>query len=123
MGVKISIPMRLNARGGIDTTEDGLAEEIAVALMPAIDINPYRGQAGLHRPGFEWESLSGETLAAATAFIRRTFRRFERTGRAKLLGIDTSTADSDDGRMRVEVRWSNLESPNERDKTTILPRG
>lgn len=117
---KISLPMRVNARGGTTTGTLLLQEEIGRAMMPSIDFNPYNGRDGLHRQSFAWESLSPENMQQARAFVRAQMAGFERAGRARLRSVEVSGRGSD-GQMVVAIEWFDLEAGTGVLRTTTVP--
>lgn len=111
MGFGVAIPLEFNARGGLRTTEDNLFGLIAAGLLPGDTDNPYDVRDGLVEVDPTFEPITPATVYAQMARVRRTYRRLEAEGRARLDDVYQRQREGvDTGELEIFIKWENLET-------------
>jgi hypothetical protein len=90
--------------------DDALGQVIALRLLDNRGGNPFDAVAGLQFDAV-FDAAGREGLARLEAGVREQFRDLERTKRARLADVVIRT---DDGEVRLDVQYVNLETGDRR---------
>jgi len=110
MSKGVKWPFEATGRGGLKQSSDNIKGLLALALLPRHSSNPFNERDGIGSADWTWTAVTPHSTAMMKQRVERVFSRFQRAGRARLVGVEVHApgAHADDGQVLVEVVWVDL---------------
>lgn len=90
-----------------DDPGEALRQIVRLRMLPGENGNPFNSELGLDGP--TWQPLNQRTATQARAQVITQFEALEQGVRARLIAVDV-IADADDGILRINVDYEDLET-------------
>lgn len=110
----VPLPLRLNARGGVNIVEDDTFGLVVAALSPRRDNNPWSEFFGVGGPDETYSIDNPEGRARMRSHIETVFDRMRAFGRADLKSIQI-TSQAGTGRSVYRISYTDLVTQAQRD--------
>ena len=117
MSTTPTVPVRLNARGGLQMETKNSATLLSLGVLPTGPMHAFARRDGLVVPDYTWERDDPAFDAGFRARVEEESRRLEMERRARVEQVRRRS--SGEGNVVYELIWTDLETGQV--QTTVLP--